>query len=273
MASFHLNDDDRTISINEKQQSAIAHGIIWGTLTIMKQTIERESPKQRAAHDSKPYRQSKTAMTNNSISFNILTDDQKLPARPRDFRSGLASEENKIKNPELSDVLASLCRRLMLKHREESFSNPRGRPISSSDPNNETRGRKSYYEKTRVKQIIDQVLDDHESFKKIDNAITGSDIYIKYRKYSIEAALHQMKLDEKRFLNTYKPVFKKYGLKKTNSDNTYINKIDITDDWIEKNATLLARDTKPTTGERRAIYTQGGIIYFDHIMQKNRSIT
>jgi hypothetical protein len=95
---------------------------------------------------------------------------------PRDFRSGLAGEEKKIKNPELSDVLASLCRRLILKHSEKSFSNPRGRPISSSDPSNETRGRKSYYEIARVKQIIDQILDDHESFKKIDNAITGSDI-------------------------------------------------------------------------------------------------
>ena len=165
---------------------------------------------------------SKTAITNNTISINILTNDQKLPARPRDFKSGVASEKKSIGNPEISDVLASLCRRLILKHSEKSFSNPRGRPISSSDPSNETRGRKSYYEIARVKQIIDQVLDDHESFKKIDNTITGLDIYFKHRKYSIEAALHQMKIDEKMFLNTYKPVLKKHGLKKTKPDNTYI---------------------------------------------------
>ena len=168
-------------------------------------------------------------------------------------------------------MLASLCRRL-IQHSKKSFSNPRGRPISSSNPSNETRGRKSYYEKARVKQIIDQVLDDHESFKKIDDAITGSDLYFKHRKYSIEAALHQMKTDEKKFFNTYKPVLK-YNPKETQFGKTYINRKDIIDDWIEKKATLLARDTKPTTGERRAIYTQGGIIYIDHIMQKYRSIT
>ena len=82
LASFHLNDDDSNISINEKQKSAIADGIIWGTLTIMKQTIERKSPKQRAVYDSKPFRQSKTAITNNTISINILTDDQKYPHAP-----------------------------------------------------------------------------------------------------------------------------------------------------------------------------------------------
>ena len=36
---------------------------------------------------------------------------------------------------------------------------------------------------------------------------------------------------------------------------------------------LSGRGTKPTTGERRAIYTLGGVIYFDHMMQKYRSIT
>jgi hypothetical protein len=268
-----LIDDRSEITINAEQRSAIADGIIWGTLTIMKHTIERESPMLRAARDSKPFRQSKMAFTNNTISINILTNDQKLPARPRDFKSGLASEEKKIKNPELSDVLASVCRRLILKHSEKSFSSPRGRPISSFDPSNETRGRKSYYEVSRIKQIIEQVLNDHESFKKVDNAITGSDIYFKHKKYSIEVGLHQMKRYEKEFLNTYKPVFKKYGLNGTHPGGVYINKEDITDDWIEKNATRLARDAKSTAEEKRAIYTQGGVIYFDHIMQKHRTIT
>ena len=273
MANFHLNDDDDSIiSINEKQKSAIADGIIWGTLTVIKRTIERKSPKQRAVYDSKPFRQSKTAVTDNTISINVLTNDQELPARPRDFRSVLADEEKNIGGSELSDVLRSLCRRLLVEHSKKSFSNPRGRPISSSDPSNETRGRKSYYEIARVKQIIAQVLNDHEYFKKIDNAITSSDIYFKHRKYSIETALHQMKKDEKKFLKTYKPVLKN-NLNKTEPSNTYISTKDVTDDWIEKNATALARDVKPTAGERRAIYTQGGIIYFDHIMEKHSKIT
>ena len=164
----------------------------------------------------------KTAVTANTISINVLTNDQELPARPRDFRSALANEEKNIGGSELSDVLRSLCRRLLVERSKKSFSNPRGRPISSSDPGNETRGRKSYYEIARVKQIIDQVLNDHEYFKKIDNAITSSDIYFKHRKYSIETALHQMKKDEKKFLKTYKPVLKN-NLNKTELSNTYIS--------------------------------------------------
>lgn len=273
MASFGLNDDDSNINISGQQKLAISDGIIWGTLTIMKQTIERESPKQRAARDSKPFRQSKMAITNNTISINILTNDQKLPARPRDFRSVLADEEKNIGKSELSDVLALLRRRLILKRSDKNFSSPRGRPISFSDPSNETRGRNSLYDISRVKQIIDQVLNDHEYFKKIDNAITSSDIYFKHRKYSIETSLLQMKTYEREFRNSYKPVFKKYGLKETQLGDTYINKEDIADDLIEKTAAPLARDPKSIIEVKRAIYTQGGVVYFDHIMQKYRSIT
>ncbi len=71
----------------------------------MKQTIARESPKKCAIHDSKPFRQSKTVVTDNTFSINILTNNQKLPARPRDFRAVLADEEKNIGNPELSDIL------------------------------------------------------------------------------------------------------------------------------------------------------------------------
>jgi hypothetical protein len=262
-----LNDDESNVSISQELKLAIAEGIIWGTSTILKQTMEREKPKQRAAHDSNRFGQSKSAITDNTISINILTNDQKLPARPRDFRSGLANEEMNIGNSELSDVSASLCRRLILERSKKSSSNPRGRPVSSADPSNETRGRKSYYDTSRVKQIIDQVLNDQESFKIIDKAITGSDIYFKHRKYSIEVALHQLKSDKEKFLNTYRPILKKYGIKEMRLSDASIRE-DITDDLIERIATYLARDTKPTDEQRRGMYIHGGVIYFDHIMQK-----
>lgn len=266
-----MSDDGSNISTSREQKLAIADGIIWGTLTNMKQTMEREKPKQRAAHDSNRFGQSKSAITDNTISIDILTNCQKLPARPRDFRSGLANEEMNIGNSELSDVFASLCRRHILERSKKSSSNPRGRPVSSSDPSNETRGRKSYYGTSRVKQIIDQVLNDQESFKKIDKAITGSDIYFKHRKYSIEVALHQRKTDKEKFLNTYRPILKKYGINEMQSSGEFIME-DIKDDLIERIATYLARDTKPTDEERRGMYIHGGVIYFDHIMQKLNSI-
>jgi hypothetical protein len=264
-----LTDKESRITINTEQKSAITNGIIWGTLTLMNRTIGRESPRKCAAHNSKPFKQSKTALTENTISINILTDSQNLPARPRDFKASLADEEKNIGNPELSDVLASLCRRLILKDSKRNFSNPRGRPISDSNPTNETRGRKSYYKESNVKQIIAQILDEQEYFENIDKAITSTNIYFQHRKFSIEAGLHQMKTYKKEFLNTYRPVFKRYGLKPSNAQ---INK-DITDELIKKIATGLALDTKSTEEEKRAIYTQGGVIYFDHLMQLYHSTT
>ena len=170
----------------------------------------------------------------------------------------------------MSDALSSISRRHILEHSENNFSYPRGRPSSDSNPDNERRGRRSYYDRSRIKKIIDKVLNDKETFEKVDNAVTSSEIFFEHRKYSIEVALHQMKKHEKEFLNTYKPVFKKYSLKgKEASSSVHINKEDITDELIEKTATGLAHETKSTENEKRAIYTQGAIIFFNHIIQKH----
>jgi hypothetical protein len=159
-----LTDKESRITINREQKSAIADGIIWGTLTLMETTTHRESPKKCAMRDSKPFKQSKTAITENTISINILTDNQKLPALPRDIRETLPDEERNIKNPVLSKVLSSICRRLGLEHDEHKISHPRGRPISDSALNYERRGRISNYDKTRMLQVIDEVLSDEEIF-------------------------------------------------------------------------------------------------------------
>jgi hypothetical protein len=145
-----LTNEESGITISREQKSAIADGIIWGTLTLMNRTIERQSPRKCAIHDSKPFKQSKTILTENTISINILTNSQKLPARPRDFKATLADQEKNIKNPELSDALSSVCKRLGLERSEDKISYPRGRPISDSNLNSEKRGRRSSYDKSRI---------------------------------------------------------------------------------------------------------------------------
>jgi len=51
----------------------------------------------------------------------------------------------------------------------------------------------------------------------------------------------------------------------------------ITDLWadggIEETAAHLARDTTPTNEEKRGIYAQGAVLYFDYIMKKHNLIT
>ena len=263
-----LTDEESRITINREQKSAIADGIIWGTLTLMYRTIERESPRKCAARDSKPFKQSKTALTENAISINILTDSQKLPARPRDLKERLADEEKNIKNPELSDALSSICRQLGLERSEDKISYPKGRPSSNSNLNYERRGRRSSYDKSRMMQIIDEVLSDEELFKKIDDTVTNSEIYSKYRPYSIEAGLLQLKQPQA-FLNTYKPFIKKYGLREVDSKSAIETK-DITNEVIKKTAIGSARDTKLAEDLKKGIYTLGGRIYFDYILRKHQ---
>ncbi len=134
MASFDLTDEESKITVNAEQMSTITDGIIWGTLTIMKRTIARESPEECAVHDSKPFKQSKTAVTDNTISINILTNNRKLPTRPRDFRAVLANEEKNIGNPELSDVLSSISRRLILKRSKKELFQSKGKTYLSVKP-------------------------------------------------------------------------------------------------------------------------------------------
>jgi hypothetical protein len=166
-----------------------------------------------------------------------------------------------------------MCRRHLLERSKSNVSYPRGRPGKNADPNDERRGRRSYYDRSRIMQIIDEILSDRESFTKIDNAVSNSEIFFKHRQYSIEVCLHQMKEKEKEFLNTYKPVFSKYGIMQKGSGSAFINKEDITDDMIKRMAARLALDTKPTENEKKAIYTVGGIIYFDEIMRMQHQST
>jgi hypothetical protein len=262
-----LTAGESRITINKDQKAILSQGIIDGTLKLMEQTIRRESPRKSATHDSKPYKQSKSAITDNTISTNILTDNQQLPSRPRDFRISLADEERDIGNAELSDRLSAMVRRHYLEHKGDKFPFPRGKPRSNTKLADERRGRFSYYERSRIIQIIEEVLKDKEFFSKIDNAVTKSDIFPKYRKYSIEVGLHQFRENQQAFLNTYKPAIKKYGLKCIEPNIPYINAKDVTDDVIKKTAIHLAVDIKLTGNEKNALYTTGGILFFDQIMQ------
>jgi hypothetical protein len=252
VGGFGLIDNQSKITLSLGQKSAIADGIIWGTLTLMNSAISRESPDECAAYDSKRFKKSKTAIAENTISINILTNEQKLPARPRDFREILADEEKNIGNPELSDALSSICRRLGLERSEHKPSYPRGRPSSGSNPYDEKRRRSFYYGESQMMQVIDEVLSDEAFFKKIDNAITSSEIFSKYRPFSIEAGLNQLKKQQQAFHNTYRPFIKKYGISEGDPKFT-IKTEDITNEMIKKTAVGSARYVKLAENVRKAI--------------------
>ena len=102
---------------------------------------------------SKPHKQSKTHITRSTILFNILTNTERLPARPRDFRINLGEEEKDILSSELSDILSSMVHQHFLQNKGEGgkplpFHFPRGNALSDikkSGIAEERRGAESVY--------------------------------------------------------------------------------------------------------------------------------
>lgn len=221
--------------LTEEEKAILIQGIINSTLKMMEKIITSKSPKKCARDSAKPYQQSKTAITKSTIFFNTLTNNQKLPARPRDFRTSLADEEKGIGMSELSDILSIMARQYLLEPKRSNLLFPRGRPKSDTGIADERRGRLSYYEQSRVKVTIDEVLQDVESVNKIDDAILNSEMFFRFLKYSFETYLYQMKENDNAFLNSMRAPIKKYGLK----DKKELDSLDI-----------LARDLTPETIKR-----------------------
>jgi hypothetical protein len=269
VGGFSLVDNQSKKTLSLQQKSAIADGIILGTLANMKDEISRESPEECAAYDSKKFRKSKTAIAENTISINILTNEQKLPARQRNFRETLADGDKNIGRAELSDALSSIRKRLGLERSEHRPSYPRGRPSSGPTPYDEKRGRSFYYDESQMMQIIDEVLSDEALFKKIDDAVTSSEVFFKYRPFSIEAGLHLVKKQQQAFRNTYKPFIKKNGLSEGDPKST-IKTEDITNEMIKRTAVGSARDTKLAENIKKGIYRSGGRIFFYYILRKHQ---
>lgn len=209
---LELSSREARITITEEERDTVTHSVIDSAFKMMERIITEKSAKNRAKSWSKEYKQSRATITSDTVLFNILTDVQRLPARRRDFRLNLSEEEKKIGGPELSDVLASMVRKYLLEPKRSKFPFPRGRPSSYIDLDEERRGRLSYYEESRVKNILDEVVKDPDHVRRIDNEILGSTIFYRFLRYSFEAAFYQMKEDKEGFLNSFKPAIRKYVL-------------------------------------------------------------
>ena len=194
-----MYDRHRTGLSDEELQIAI-QGIIKSIDQLMHRIIKAESPRKRAERWSKPHKQSKTAITSDTILFDNLTNSQHQPARPRDFRLNLAEEEKDIGAAELSDILASMVNKYLLQNKRSSFPFPRGRP--TKDLAEERKGRPSYYELPEIRKIIDEIIKDPKAIKQINNAILGKDLLYRFLKYCFETRLYQLKENKSAFYET-----------------------------------------------------------------------
>jgi hypothetical protein len=200
----------------------------------MERTITAKSPKKRARVILNPHQQSKKVIAKNTILFNLLTNNQQLPAQPRDFRASLAGEEKDLGGPELSDILSLMVKQYLLDPFRNDLTHARGRPKSDADIVDERRGRPSHYDQSELKLIVDELLTDTELVKKIDSEVINSETFYRFLKYAFETLLYQMKENEKAFLNTMRGPIMKYGLKdKKELDSSDILVRDLTPDKIK----------------------------------------
>ena len=213
------------IELSEGQKEFITSGIIKGTIELMTNTI-KENYKKRARRFTKPHQQSKTAITKDTIQYNLFTDNQKLPARPRDFRLNISSEEKNIGMSELTDILSNPIIKNLLNKKNEKFPYKRGRPDSSLAE--ERRGRHSYREKSDLSEILDMILKDSKCLEKIDSKVTCNEIFPNYLKYAYNVKNEENRLNKKAFQNSYKPIRENeksdFSIKKSNNDNIILDR-------------------------------------------------
>jgi hypothetical protein len=173
-------------SITDQQKETLAQGIISCSFKLMEKIITAKSPKKRARAISNPYQQSKKVIAGNTLLFNLLTDNQELPARPRDFRASLAGEEKDLGGPELSDILSLMVKQYFLDPSRTELTYARGRPESDAGIVDERRGRPSHYDQSELKFIVNELLTDTELVKKIDSEVLNSEIFYRFLKYAFE---------------------------------------------------------------------------------------
>jgi len=250
-----VNDDDKTL---------VTKGIIDTALKMMERIITQKSSKNRAKSWSGKHNQSKNARTYNTLLFNLLNKDQRLPARPRDFRLKLSDNERNIGRAELSDKLAKLVDIYLLKRNEKAFQFPRGRPKPESSLSDERRGRLSNYKRSRIREIIDEVVQDSNIVKSIDDALVTSNILYKFLKYSFETAFYQIKENPNAFVSSYNPAIKKYGIQESNNDDSWILIKDLPEDKLKRLAGSYATNTIQNfkKEEKSILYTIAGLLYY-----------
>jgi hypothetical protein len=157
----------------------------------------------------------------------------------------------------------------LLNRKRDDFPFPRGRPKSKSNgyTAEERRGGPSYYEPSKIKEIIDKILKDPQAIKEIDNALIGTEIYYKFIKYSFETALYQIKENEDAFLNSYKPAIRKYGLADKNKEEqneSWIYARDLTENKIKALSERYAHSAiaQFRNEGKNIIYAIAGLLYF-----------
>ena len=266
-----------SVDLSDEQKNFISESIIKGTIELMKITIASETSKQRSKRFTKPHSQSKNAITKDTVQYNILTENQKLPARQRDFRLKLGEQERNIERSELSRIFSDGIIRNLLNRIDKKYPFSRGRPDSSLA--DERRGKPGYYTESQIQEVFYSITKDSKILGRIDDIITSHEVFPKFLKYSFEIYFKQMKENETSFRNSYKPIIAKYKLKdldKNNlsneSNNQWIFAKELDDNKIIELSEKYTRKYKNKIGRQQLniLYKSGALLYFNSLLDSQQ---
>lgn len=179
----------------------------------MNRIESRQGPKKIADSFCNVQNQSKERKARNAVLFNLMTENQNLPARPRDFRINFPEDVQNIRKSQLSDVLSSPVRMNLIDNKRDKFPFKRGRPIQDNESlSEERRGGPSYFTESKFHQIIDKLLENPSDFEEIKTELQAMDEYYKFLVYSFEANKIQFLTNEEAFMKSQTPASMKYGI-------------------------------------------------------------
>jgi hypothetical protein len=133
----------------------------------------------------------------------------------------------------------------------------------------------SYYEESKVKNILDGVVKDPEAGRRIENEIMESVLFYRFLRYSFEAAFYQMREDEEGFLNSFKPAIRKPAQKKKEElDGSWIYARDLTPEKIKRLSEGYALNTIRKFGEdeKNVLYLISGVFFFNDCISETSEI-
>jgi hypothetical protein len=256
------------IKLNQEEKMSIAKGIVDTLIELMQRTITAKSAKNRAEAWSKSHNQSRKFRAYDTILLKILTGKQHLPGRLRDFRLNLLDEDRSIWESQLSDILLKrLALRLnLIEYQGGNFRFPVGRPKADWFAE-ENRGRDSYYQPSFVKMKIDQVLNDSATLEYMSNMLLTTESVSDYFAYSWLTVLHQMKENERAFLNSFKPTGVSEQQLKLNFENPgpWIFVKDLTDEKMRLLSAAYAQEIIEQCKKNEnniAVYSLAALLYF-----------
>ena len=218
----------------------------------MKRVMDRKTRKSRAKSWHTEHSQSQMSKCTSKVFSNIITGDQHLPARRRDFKVNLpfGYQHRRGSDVQLSHALSRMVKFRLLKHETENlfpFSVGRNKLYLAS----ERRGRRdSYYLKDRVKDIIEEVLNDESALRSITNSLISNELFHDFLNF-------ELKNQPDEFFSRYSP----YGLDKNNI------KIITPDEEIEQEAKRLASNYVEKLRNDNGVisgflYTIAGLLFF-----------